>query len=789
MRICNKTFGLIQFLPSSLMLTAMLVPYLGASAQSVDAMKEPVLAAQARLDWHQQHLKMAAESPFKRLQWKHIGPEHMSGRITDIAKPLDKPFTFYVTSASGGVWKTENEGTSWQPIFDDAPSAAWGAIAVDPQNSEVLWIGGGESNIFRSSMAGTGVYKSSDAGKTWTHLGLADTHHIARIVIHPSDSNIVWVAAGGHEWTPNPERGVFKTVDGGQTWKKVLYENDMVGANDLVIDPTNPDIVYASMWYRIRKLWNDPVPGPGGGIYKSTDGGKSWTRLEKGLPPRDTSGRIGIALAASNPKKIYALIDNHESAREVRQSDRDNYGRQRQSVIKGAEVYRSDDGGENWQLVSEKSRQLEGLFSTYGWVFSQVRVDPNDENTVYIMGINLLKSTDGGVKFAVLSDRGLHADHHAMWIDPNDSNHIINGNDGGVNISYDGGRTWKDLINLPIVQFYNVEVDNQTPFNVYGSVQDNFSWVGPSTYVPGRSNPYLWKQSPGGEASYHAVDPDDPNTVYSELFYGSIQRTNLANNETKRIMPQAEKGEPPLRGQWLAPFQLSKHNSRIVYHGMNRLFRSVNRGDDWEAISPDLTYNDPEKQGNISYQTISTISESPLKFGLIYAGSDDGRLWVTRDGGVQWKEIGEGLPKNRWFSRVVASRFDEGTVYVTQNGKRYNDFQVYVARSKSYGDQWEDISSGIPGGPVNVIREDPRSADVLYVGTDMGVYITTDGAKTWHVLGSKLPICFVHDIAIQERDLVLVIATHGRGVHTIDIKSIVKKETKETAKEEGPQEQ
>lgn len=751
--------------------------------QSAKQSKQPITDSQTRLDWHAQHLKLRESSPFKELQWKHIGPLHMCGRITEIAKPLDQPFTFYATSASGGVWKTINEGTSWTPLFDDAPSAAWGAITVDPSNSKRLWIGGGESNIFRSSMAGTGVYVSDDAGKTWQHVGLADTHHIARIVVHPTDSNTVWVAAGGHEYTPNSERGVFKTTDGGKHWKKVLYESEMVGGNDLVIDPKNPDTLYASMWHRIRHPWSDPVPGPGGGVYKSTDGGESWTRLTKGLPPRNSSGRIGISLAASNPKIVYALIDNHDIARRAKKDEKDSYGRPKQDVIKGAEVYRSNDGGETWKLASQKSRLMESLFSTYGWVFSQIRVDPSDEDTVYIMGVMLAKSTDGGQKFKVLMDRDLHADHHAMWIDPNNSNYIINGNDGGLNLSYDGGQTWKNLENLPIVQFYNVELDNKKPFNVYGSIQDNHSWVGPSTHIPGRSDPYQWKRAPGGEASYHAVDPNDADTLYSELFYGSIMRTNLATGETKSIKPKVAAGEPELRGQWLAPFQLSPHNSQIVYHGMNRLFRSMNRGESWAAISPDLTHNDPKKQGNISYATITTISESPLKFGLIYAGTDDGRLHVTTDGGLSWNEILNGLPKDKWFSRVVASRFEEGTVYATQNGKRDNDFQVYIWRSSDYGKTWSDISEGIPGGPVNVIREDPRDANVLYVGTDMGVYVTTDGGESWSVLGSKLPITFVHDIAIQERDLVLVIGTHGRGVHKLDIGSVVESEAADAENE------
>lgn len=743
-----------------------------STSSTANAAKPPEFSAEARLAWAAEHAKLAESSPYKALKWQHIGPTHMSGRVTDIAKPLDQPFTFYVTSASGGVWKTVNEGTSWTPLFDDAPSAAWGAIAVDPADSQIVWIGGGESNIFRSSMAGTGVYKSTDAGATWKHMGLPDTHHIARIVIHPTDSNVVYVAAGGHEYTPNEERGIYKTTNGGITWKKVLYESEMAGANDLVMDPASPDTLYASMWHRVRHAWSDPVPGPGGGIYKSTDAGESWTRLSEGLPQRDKTGRIGLSLAASKPNVIYALIDNHEVARAAKEGERDSYGRPKKDVIKGAEVYRSDDSGKTWSKVSESSRLMESLFSTYGWVFSQIRVDPSDENTSYIMGVSLLKSTDGGKTYQRLFDRGLHADHHAMWIDPGNSQYVINGNDGGVNLSYDGGETWKNLENLPVVQFYNVAVDDLKPFNVYGSVQDNHSWYGPSTHRPGRSDSRQWQRIPGGEASYHAIDPDDQDIMYSEMFYGSIMRTDLAAKKTVDIKPKAAEGEPPLRGQWLAPFTLSKHNSRVVYHGMQYVFRSMNRGDKWERISPDLTYNDPQKQGNISFATISTLSESPLKFGLIYAGTDDGRLHVTKDSGQQWTEITAGLPKDKWFSRVVASRFNEGTVYATQNGKRDNDFQVYVYRSRDYGKTWEDISEGIPGGPINVIAEDPFDEDVLYVGSDRGIYVSTDGAETWTVFGSELPSTFVHDIAIHEGEKMMVIATHGRGIWKLSIRSV-----------------
>ena len=737
-----------------------------------DDVKQPVFDSETRLKWHETHLKMRDESPYKELKWTHIGPTQMSGRITDIAKPLDQPFTFYVATASGGVWRTRNEGTSWEPIFDDAPSASVGTVAVDPHDSKTIWVGLGEANIFRSSMSGTGVYKSSDEGQTWKHMGLADTHHIARIVVHPDDSNIVYVAAGGHEYSANPERGVYKTTNGGITWKKVLYESDLAGAVDLVIDPKSPDTLYASLWHRIRRAWSDPLPGPGGGIYKTTDAGQSWTLLGNGLPPRETSGRTGIAISATKPNVIYALIDNHEIAREAKEGELDSYGRPRQDVIKGAEVYRSDDHGETWNLVSKDSRRMQGLFATYGWVFGQIRVDPADENTTYIMGVPMLKSTDGGMTYESIRYPGLHGDHHAMWIDPDNSNYIINGNDGGVNLSYDGGRTWKNLENLPVVQFYNVAIDDEEPFNVYGSIQDNNSWYGPSNHRPGRSPQSDWKRIAGGEASHMAVDPEDANTFYSESFYGSLMRTDRAAGKTTRIKPEGDDEVPQLRGQWLAPFILSPHNSRVVYHGMQCVFRSMNRGDKWERISPDLTYNDPEKQGNISFATISTLSESPLKFGLLYAGTDDGRVHVTRDAGISWHPINEGIPKHTWVSRVVASQYDEGTVYLTLNGKRDNDFQVYVYRSVDYGTTWEDVSAGIPGGPVNVIREDPFSKDVLYVGTDLGVYVTTDSAQTWSVLGSELPITFVHDLAIHGGQKKMVIATHGRGMFTLDIKEI-----------------
>lgn len=735
--------------------------------------KPPVLDAEQRLLWHQQHLEMRESTPFKEMKWKHIGPQLMSGRVTEVAKPLDQPFTFYVATASGGVWKTVNEGTTWVPIFDDAPSGSVGAITVSPSDSSKVWVGLGEANIFRSSMAGTGIYLSEDSGETWQHKGLADSQHIARIVVHPEDPSTIFVAASGHEYTENEQRGVFRSQDGGESWEKILYTDAMTGAIDLIMDPNDSNVLYASMWNRIRRSWSDPLPSAGNGIYKSSDGGDSWVRLNNGLPPAETNGRIGLAISSQNSDVVYALIDSHAVARKAEEGEKDAYGRPRKDVIRGAVVFRSNDGGENWNQVSENGRRMQRLFSTYGWVFGQIRVDPNDENTVYVLGVPLMKSTDGGKTFKALVGRRLHGDHHALWIDPNNSNYLINGNDGGVNISYDGGSTWKDFDNLPVVQFYNVALDNQTPFNVYGSIQDNGSWRGPSNHRPGRNEQINWRRVPGGEACYMQVDPENQDLFYSASFYGAILRSNLEDGETDRIVPKADDQTGRLRGQWLAPFQLSPHNSSVIYHGMQYVFRSLNRGESWERISPDLTHNDPEKQGNVSFATITSLSESPRKFGLLYAGTDDGRVHVTKDSGLNWTEIVEDLPPFKWVSRVVASKFDTATVYLTMNGKRDNDFQAYVYRSKNFGSTWDDIGAGIPGGPVNVVLEDHRSSEIVYVGTDMGVYVSTNGCKSWDVLGSELPITFVHDMKLHERDKKLVIATHGRGMFVLDVDNLL----------------
>jgi len=735
-----------------------------------------------RLKWFDQHVEMKQSSKFKDLKWQHLGPTNVSGRCTDVAvvTPKGKNYTIYVGAASGGVWKTENEGVTWEPVFDKGASTSIGDIAIAPSDQNIIWIGTGEANIFRSSQAGSGIYKSIDAGKTWQHMGLADTLTIARIVIHPESPDIIYVAASGHEWTNNKERGVFKTTDGGKTWDKVLYIDEETGAIDLVMDPSDSNTLYAAMWQRIRQKWNDPRNEPdytGSGIHKTTDGGKTWKPINSGLPAANFRGRIGIDVARSNPKVVYAFVDNYEIAREPTEEEKANsYGLPSSGFIKGTTVYRSDDKGESWTQVSgltaQMKRYMERHSATYGWVFGQMRVDPNDENTIYTMGLWLNVSNDGGKTFRRL--RGMHVDHHGLWIDPDNSNYLVNVNDGGIVISYDKGKTWRQFThNLPVCQFFNLNFDMDTPFRVYGSMQDHGSFRGIVNLSLGRDKiPAVdFEGAPGGEGSSHAIDPTNPNIVYSAGFYGTISRTDLSmpgRTGYKRLLPRMYENEPRLRGQWVAPFIISPHNHKIIYHGMQYLFRSMDQGDTWERISPDLTYNKKDELGDIPFQTLFTISESPLKFGLIYVGTDDGKVHVTKDGGKHWKEIMAGLPYKKWVSRMVASAYDMSTVYMTQNGKRDDDFAAYVWKSTDYGKTWVDISANIHLGPVNVIREDPVDKNILYVGTDTGVYVTKDGGKTWDVLGSNLPSVYVHDLMIHPRDNIIVIATHGRGMWALD---------------------
>jgi len=765
--------------------------YLLFTSQVYSQKPKPLTNGNERLAQFELFKQMAESSQYKDLEWQFVGPLNVSGRCTDleVVAPKGKNYTVYVASASGGVWITENEGTSWEPVFDREASASIGDIALDPSNPDILWVGTGEANIFRSSQSGSGIYKTTDKGKTWNHLGLENSLTISRIIVHPQNSNVVWVAVSGNEWTPNKERGVYKTTDGGTTWKKILYVNELTGANDLVIHPVNPDILYATTWQRIRKKWNDPRNEPGydgSGIWKTTNGGEDWSPVNNGLPEALYRGRIGIDIARSNPDVLYAFVDNYEIIRKGEENESDSYGRPKGGVIKGAAIFRTNNSGEKWTQVSGQTEKMEKYMerhsATYGWVFGQMRVDPNDENTIYTMGLALNVSNDGGKTFKRLP--GMHGDHHGLWIDPDNSDYLVNANDGGICVSYDKGANWRCFINeLPLAQFFNIAVDTEEPFHVYGSIQDHGSRRGVVDLSRGRNNiPAVdFEYAPGGEGSNHVIDPRQPDIVYSAGFYGTLSRSDLTKERQERskiIMPKTFENEPKLRGQWLAPFILSPHNPDIVYHGMQYLFRSPDMGSTWERISPDLTYNDPEKYGDIQYQTIFSISESPLKYGLIYAGTDDGRIHITKNGGKNWNEITSGLMKNKWISRVVASENKMSRVYLTQNGKRDDDFAPYVWKSEDYGNTWDNITANIPLGPVNVIREDPSDEKILYAGTDTGVYTSTDRGKSWSVLGD-LPTVYVQDLVIQPGNNILVIATHGRGIWAIDITPVSSSKDKE----------
>ena len=774
------------------------------------------------------HAAMTQSSPYRAMNWTFVGPTNISGRIADVAvAERGSSRRLYAGSCCGGAWASDDLGKTWQPVFDKEASTAIGAIAVAPSNPDIVWIGTGESNIFRSSYTGVGVYKSTDNAKTFQHLGLIDTGTIGRIVIHPTNPNIVYVASAGQEWVENEMRGVFKTTDGGKTWAHTLKISPKTGVNDLAMDPKDPNILYAGAWQRQRRKWNDPRVEPGfseGGIFKSTDAGQTWNRLTKGLPPSNELGRIGLAVAQSNPNVVYGFIDNYGCIAEAAAGGgRGNPGGSAaRCPIKGTEIYRSNDKGASWTLVSGQTDDAEqrafvrAIGASYAWVFGNIRVDPTDENTVYTLALGVSVSRDGGKTWArlgpswpgapppspVVGRGGMGGDNHGMWIDPKNPHFLVLGNDQGFRTSDDGGQTWRPRADLPIQTVFSMNYDMGTPFKVYASVQDHGSFRAAIDISGGRESlkPMPWENAPGGEYTQHAVDPRNPNIVYS----GKLSRTDYSIPATPRaggagragggaaggavtqplpaappapqrdttIRPPTAPGEESLRMQVLAPIHLSPHDPDTVYFGSQYLHRSRDRGATWERVTGDMSYNDPARKGDIPHQLVITISESPKKRGLIYTGTDDGRLYVSVDDGKEFRELTAALPKKQWIGKVVASQHEEATVYVAQQGRYDEDFAVRLYKSTDYGKSFRSIAGNIPGGPINMIREDPVSPNVLYAANDFGVYVTTNGGARWDVLGGNLPSVAVMDFIVHPRDRMLVIGTHGRGVWAIDVSKI-----------------
>ena len=711
---------------------------------------------------------------FNGLSFRAIGPAAMSGRIDDVAVLETDPSTFYVAAATGGLWKTTNGGTTWEVLFDDQPDVvSIGDIAIPADDPQLVWLGSGENNNRNSSSWGNGVYKSTDGGHTWEHMGLADSHHIGRVLIDPDDTDVVWVAATGRLWGPSSERGVYRTRDGGQSWDKVLFTDEDTGATDLAMDPANPDVVYAATYQRRRTAWGFNGGGPGSGIFKTTDGGRTWTRLTVGLP-EGPMGRIALDVYRADPRVVYATVEHADEGG----------------------LYRTDDGGASWRRISELNPRP--MF------FSQVRVDPRDQHRVYVLGVSLHVSDDGGRTFVTYRNAvqqglmgptatynsSLHTDQHAMWIDPADSDHLIVGNDGGVYISRDGARTWDFIDNMDLGQLYRVGFDMDWPYRVYLGLQDNIGWGGPNevrSYLGIRNGD--WFLVAGGDGFASFADPNDSRTIYAESQHGNVARVDRLTNERKPIRPRLAEGEPELRWNWDTPMMLSPHDSDTLLMGANRLFRSTDRGHSWTAVSPDLTAAIDREELSImgvlgseitiakhdgvsAYGTLTAITESPLMPGLYYTGADDGSVQVSRDGGNTWQAIGDrfpGLPPRTWVSDLVASAHAPGTAYATFDGHRGEDMTPHVYVTTDSGETWRRITDGIPEGhAVRCLAEDLVNPDVLYAGTELGLFFSRDGGGAWRRWRANLPTVPIYEIALHPRENDMILATHGRSIWILD---------------------
>lgn len=700
---------------------------------------------------------------FGAIEARSLGPAKMSGRISAVDGVASSPDTVYVGAASGGVWKTTNGGTTFKPVFDKFTQSI-GAIAIDQSNPETVWVGTGESWTRNSVSVGTGVYKTTDGGDNWQLVGLPDSERIGKIAIDPKNPQTVYVAALGHLWDSNEERGLYKTSDGGKSWERVLFVDRDTGCADVAVDPQEPSILYASMWQFRRQGWGFSSGGPGSGLYKSTDAGKTWTRLTKGLP-EGTLGRIAVAVAPSRPGTVYAVVESKKSA-----------------------LYRSDDAGASWMALSTAADVTARPF-----YFCTVIVDPKDHTRVYKPGFNLIVSRDGGKTFSG-SGGAYHGDVHCIWVNPTDTATIYMGTDGGLYRSDDYGSRWNVIRNLPVSQFYHVSFDNAQPYNVYGGLQDNGSWAGPSRSVNGIENAD-WDNIGIGDGFYAFADSQDRNVVLVEYQGGKISRFFRSTSERQAIAPQPKAGDPKFRFNWNTPIELSPTVPGTLYAGAQFVFRSRDRGTTWERISPDLTTNDPVKlrqddSGGLTtdnssaenHCTVFTISESPKDPNVIWAGTDDGNVQVTVDGGKSWTNVTAnvtGLPKATWVSTIEASHYDRGTAYATFDGHTTGDMKPYVYKTTDFGKTWMSLAADPIRGYAHVIREDLVRPDLLFVGTEFGLFVSLDGGAQWVQFSGKLPPAAVRDIAIHPRDSDVILATHGRGIYILDDITPLRKITKE----------
>jgi photosystem II stability/assembly factor-like uncharacterized protein len=693
---------------------------------------------------------------YQAMQWRLIGP-FRGGRVTAVAGVPSQPMTFYMGATGGGVWKTEDGGLTWRNVSDGYfKTGSIGAIAVAESDPNVIYVGTGEACPRGNVSHGDGVYKSTDGGRTWVNVGLRDTRHIARIRIHPQNPDLVYVAALGHVFGPNEERGIFRSRDGGKTWEKILYVDEKTGAIDLAMDPTNPRILYAAFWQVLRQPWTLISGGPGSGLYKTTDGGDTWTKLTNGLPP-GIWGRSGVAVSPARPDRVWAIVEAEEGG-----------------------VFRSDDGGRSWRLLNRERKLRQRA-----WYYSHIYADPKDPDTVYVLNVQFFKSIDGGRTFDI-TIRAPHGDHHDLWINPNHPQIMINGNDGGANVTFNGGQTWSPQSNQPTAQFYRVAVDNRFPYYVYGAQQDNTTVaIASRTTGMGIDRPD-WYPVGGGESGYVIPHPQDPNIVYAGSYGGLITRYDHRTRQARNITawPQTAVGEAAkdlrYRFQWNAPILISPHDPKVLYHAAQVLLRSTDEGQTWQEISPDLTRNDKSKQdysgGPITrdntgvevYGTIFALAESPRQAGLIWAGTDDGLVWVTRNGGRNWENVTpREMPEWGTVNAIEASPHDPATAYIAVHRYRLDDYRPYIFKTNDYGKTWRKITRGLPEGDfVRVVREDPVRRGLLYAGTETGVYVSFDDGETWQSLQLNLPVVPIHDLVVKDTDLVA--ATHGRSFWILD---------------------